>query len=136
MPGGGCSRWFGDPQTDRRYAISVDGDRLWLGPFDGAWEHEVRLDGRSWVGGAEGLAGDRLLLESPGGVTLVDAMTATRLGPPLFHLDEEPVATLDDEARLLALATPSDAPSDRAGTVMVVDASDGSERSARPSPAR
>jgi len=104
----------------------------WLGTWDGPWEHEVKVDTRSWVRGPDGLAGSRLLLEAPGGVSLVDVSSATRVGPPIFGLDEEPIAALNDEGTLAAIATPADSSKDRAGTVLVLDAADGSELSRTP----
>jgi len=127
MPGDGCGSWYGDAAADRRYAVSEAPSRIWLGPFEGPWEHEVKLDGRSWVSGADGLAGERLLLETRGGVSLVDATAGTRVGPPIFGLDEDPVVALDDDGSRVAVATPRDSGKDRAGTVVVLDAADATE---------
>ncbi len=127
MPDEACGDWHGDPDTDIRYAVSEGHDRIWIGPFEGEWEHDVRLDGRSWVSGADGLAGSRLILESPGGITLVDTTTGTRVGVPLFGLAEDPVAALSDDGSLAAISTPAGSTKDRAGTVSIIDAIDGSE---------
>lgn len=132
MPGEGCSDWFGDPVADRRYAVSQASDRLWLGPFEGPWEREVRLDGRSWVSGADGLAGSRVLLEAPGGVSLVDSTSGSRIGVPLFGLDEDPVAVLSDDGAWLAIATPANSSNGRAGTIAVLHGDSGQELSRTP----
>ena len=128
MPDDACGDWHGDAKADRRYAVSQLGDRLWLGPFEGPWEHEIKLDGRSWVSGADGLAGSRLLLEAPGGVSLVDTSSGVRVGVPIFGLDEDPVVALSDDGTLAAIATPVGSNSDRAGTVVLIDAKAGEER--------
>jgi serine/threonine protein kinase/DNA-binding SARP family transcriptional activator/WD40 repeat protein len=39
-----CVNWVGDQATNRRIAFDVDGDRLFLGPFDGSWEVEREFD--------------------------------------------------------------------------------------------
>lgn len=127
MPDDACGDWYGDPEADVRYAVSEGLDRIWLGPFAGDWAHEVRLDGSSWVSGAGALAGSRLILESPTGVSLVDTGTGERVGVPLFGLDQDPVATLSDDGALAAIVTPADSPKDRAGTISIIDAADGSE---------
>ena len=132
MPGEACGDWYGDPEANVRYAVSEGLDRLWLGPFEGDWAHEIRLDGGSWVSGADGLAGTRLLLESKTGITLVDAETGTRVGVPRFGLDEDPVAALSDDGALAAISTPSGSTKDRAGTISIIDTADGSELSRTP----
>ncbi|MEX1334937.1 MAG: protein kinase, partial [Candidatus Limnocylindrales bacterium] len=132
MPDEACGDWYGDPDANVRYAVSEGLDRIWLGPFEGDWEHELRLDGGSWVSGADGLAGSRLLLESRSGISLVDTETGTRVGAPLFGLDEDPVAALSDDGWLAAISTPSGSTKDRAGTVSIIGTADGSELSRTP----
>ena len=106
LPGGDCSGWFGDPTSGRRYSVAEDGRRLWLGPLDGPWDVDMKLDGRSWVSGPAGFAGERLLLESPGSVRLVDSATGAPIGGPIMGLAEDPLVLLSPDGQRSRLPRP------------------------------
>jgi hypothetical protein len=123
-----CADSFGDPSSGRRYAVSGESSdrRLWLGPLDGPWELDLRLAGESWVSGQAGFAGERLLLEQPGSVRLVDSVTGTPIGSPIMGLAADPVVLLSPDGRLFAVVSEPSEGGD-ASAVAIHDAIDGAE---------
>jgi len=115
-----------DAASGRRYEVGSGGSSLRLGPAEGPWEKELRLDGRSWISGSDGFAGERLLLESPGSVRLVDSVTGSPIGGQIRGLAADPLALLSPDGRHFAVVR-SGAGADGAGDIVdLYDASDAS----------
>jgi serine/threonine protein kinase len=125
-PAVSCDGLVGDPTSGRRYSILGDsaGKRLWLGPVNGPWEVDVRLAEESWISGPAGFAGERLLLEQPGWVRLVDSVTGRTIGAPITGLAEDPLVLLSADGQRFAVVSEATA---GGNLVSIRDAIDGAE---------
>ncbi len=125
-----CALWLGDEEAGRRFAISPDGDRLWVGAFDGAWDIEVELAPGSQVM-SRTIAGDRVVLVDSEGAeaTIYDTASGAVIGSPFpgnFSGGRNFSATATHpNASTIAIGAASESGPEGGGRVLIVDAASG-----------
>ncbi len=126
LPGDGCGDWFGDATSGRRFARS--GDRLWLGPFDGPWDVEVEFDDSMNLSPGS-FGSDRLVAWSGSLVSILSSSTGEVVGAPITMLDavQPPAVRLSADGQRVAVASRTDATEGSGSTVLILDATNGSE---------
>ena len=81
-----CIVWMADEALDRRWAGSIDGLRMWFGPYDGPWQVEKRFRAPTTVLSRAFTSSGKLVAVAESGgffVTLLDDQTGELVGTSL-----------------------------------------------------
>lgn len=136
-----CAWWLGDPDLGRRVALSLPGGdmalpggewKVWLGPYDGAWDVELTFDEITLLL-SRSFTANRLLLSQPdsGRAILIDATTGDQVGADIegsFADGRSSSASASsDDGRFIAVGGAATSSNAGDGELIILDAATGDQ---------
>lgn len=127
-----CVRWLGDAEANRRVAFADDGQRMWLGPFDGPWDVEREFAFPTFLISRSFNEANRLIADSQspaagGAVIVLDDETGDTIGAPLRDGEVLRGAAISESGSLLVASFSFNVRPEGVGLVVVADAATGEE---------